>query len=63
MIFIKMLKGHKEAYIYNITHFVTKAHYGTTVIYTISHEMHVQQDAGGYFYISSYMVEEHTFKS
>ena len=47
MIFIKMLKGHKEAYIYNITHIVTKAHYGTTVIYTISHEMHVQQDAGG----------------
>ena len=63
MIFIKMLKGHKEAYIYNITHFVTKAHYGTTVIYTISHEMHVQQDAGGYFYISSFMIEEHTFKT
>ena len=37
--------------------------YGTTVIYPISHEIHVQQDAGGYFYISSFMVEEHTFKS
>ena len=33
--------------------------YGTTVINTISHEMHVQQDAGGYCYISPFMVEEH----
>ena len=58
-----MFKGHKEARIYNITHFVTHicsyVHYGTTVIYAISHEMHVQQDAGGYCYISPFMVEEH----
>ena len=26
VIFIKMLKGHKESHIYNITDFVTKAH-------------------------------------
>ena len=56
-----MRNGHKEGRIYNITHFVTKAHvrYGTTVIHTISQEMHVQQDAGGYCYISPFMVEEH----
>ena len=49
-----MQNGHKKARIYNITHFVTKAHmfvYGTTVIHTISHKMHVQQDAGRYFII------------
>ena len=58
-----MFKGHKEARIYSITLFVTHmliyVHYGTTVIYTISHEMHVQQDAGGYHYISPFMVKEH----
>ena len=37
--------------------------YGTTVINTISHEMHVQQDACGYFSSSSFMVEENTLKS
>ena len=37
--------------------------YGMTVIHTISQEMHVQQDAVGYFYISSFIVEKHTFKS
>ena len=25
--------------------------------------MHIQQDAGGYFYFSLFMVEEHNFKS
>ena len=58
-----MRNGPKEARIYNITLFVTQmliyVHYGTTVIYTISHEMHVQQDAGGYCYISPFMVEEY----
>ena len=61
-----MRNGHKEARIYNITHFVTKAHMFIMVrlvIHTIYQEMHVQQDAVGYFYISSFMVEEHTFKS
>ena len=57
-----MFKGHKEARIYNITHFFDKSSYGTTVTYPISHVIHEQQDAGGYFYISSYMVEGH-FKS
>ena len=61
-----MWNGHKEERIYNITHFVKKlkyVRYGMTVVHTISQEMHVQQDAVGYFYISSFMVEEHTFKS
>ena len=47
MIFIKMLKGHKEARINNNIHFMTKAHKSTT--------LYVQQDAGGHFYISSFM--------
>ena len=55
-----MLKGHKETRVYSITHFVTKAHMfivhcGTIVVYPISREIHVQQDAGGYFYISSFI--------
>ena len=50
-----MLKGHKEARIYNIAHFVTKAHMFIMVqllyIYPISHEIQKQQDAGEYFYL------------
>ena len=45
-----MRNGHKEARIYNITHFVTKAHMFIMVrlvIHTISQEMHVQEDAVG----------------
>ena len=29
-------------------------HYDKTVVYPISQEMHVHQDAGGHFYISSF---------
>ena len=57
-----MRNGHKEAHINIITHFVTKAHMFIMVrlnIHTISQEMHVQQIAVGYFYIFSFMVEEH----
>ena len=61
-----MQNGHKEApYLQHYT-FIDKGsyvQYGMTVIHTISQEIHVQQDAVGYFYISSFMEEEHTFKS
>ena len=33
---------------------VCSVHYGKTVLYPISQQIHVKQDAGGYFYISSF---------
>ena len=58
-----MLKGHKVARIYNITHFVKKAH-----MFIMVRLLHIPFPMRSMFNkmlgdISSFMVEEHTFKS
>ena len=47
---------HKSVYLQHYTFRDKSAHvhYGRTVIYPISKDIHVKQDAGGYFHISSF---------